>query len=70
MFGEFLITHGIIDRRQLEEALGVQKDMGKPLGETLVHLGFLEPGSLDAYLEKHLLVNADSLINDPDLRAV
>ena len=70
MFGEFLVSHGVIDRRQLEEALGVQKEMGKPLGETLVSLGFMEAGSLDGYLERHLLQNADSLINDPDIRAV
>lgn len=69
MFGEFLISHNVIDKRQLEEALEAQKDMGKPLGETLVELGFLEAGSLDLYLERHLLHNADSLINDPELRA-
>lgn len=70
MFGEFLISHGVISQRQLEEALSAQKEMGKPLGETLVALGFMEAGSLESYLERHLLHNADSLINDPDLRAV
>ena len=70
MFGEFLISHGVIDRYQLNEALRVQKEMGKPLGETLVSLGFMEAGSLESYLERHLLHNADSLINDPDLSAV
>ncbi len=58
MFGEFLIVNGAITREQLEEALSRQKEMGTPLGETLVIIG---------YLEHHLLQRAEDIINDPEL---
>ena len=69
MFGDFLISHGVIDKDQLDKALSAQKEIGKPLGETLVHLGFLELSALELYLERHLLHRASDLINDPDLVA-
>jgi len=67
MFGEFLIFQGVIDEKQLNEALVAQKEIGKPLGETLVHLGYIEMSALEQYLERHLLHRADELVKDPDL---
>lgn len=67
MFGEFLIVNGAITREQLEEALSRQKEMGTPLGETLVIIGYLEHHHLDMYLEQHLLQRAEDIINDPEL---
>ncbi|MGL4368831.1 MAG: hypothetical protein ACRCUT_04060 [Spirochaetota bacterium] len=69
MFGEFLIAHGIINENQLNDALRTQKDIEKPLGETLVHLGYIEKTVLESFLEQHLLHRADDLVNDPDLRS-
>jgi len=70
MFGQFLLRQGVISEPQLSEALTAQKDLGKPLGETLVHLGYIEMGVLELHLEQHLLHHAEELINDPDLQAV
>jgi len=38
--GELLVERGIIDPRQLEKALSVQKEKGGLIGEILVELGF------------------------------
>ena len=38
--GELLIERGIIDQRQLDKALAVQKERGGLIGEILVELGF------------------------------
>lgn len=40
--GELLIEHGIIDKRQLDEALAVQQDKGGLIGEIMVELGFVK----------------------------
>ena len=64
MFGDFLISHGVIDKDQLDKALSAQKEIGKPLGETLVHLGFLEISALELYLERHLLHNDNICLED------
>jgi len=40
--GELLIERGIINKRQLENALGVQKEKGGLLGEVLVELGLVK----------------------------
>lgn len=39
--GELLIERRLITREQLEEALRLQKDNGKPLGQNLVELGYI-----------------------------
>jgi len=44
--GELLIKNGIITRRQLDEALDVQKKRKKRLGEILVELGYINSGDL------------------------
>jgi type IV pilus assembly protein PilB len=38
--GELLVERGIIDHKQLEKALAVQKEKNSLLGEVLVELGF------------------------------
>lgn len=38
--GELLIERSIINQRQLEKALGIQKEKGGLIGEILVELGF------------------------------
>lgn len=40
--GEILIDGGVIDERQLEEALARQKTLGLKLGEALAHLGYVK----------------------------
>lgn len=40
--GEILIDGGVIDERQLEEALDRQKTLGLKLGEALAHLGYVK----------------------------
>lgn len=63
MFGEFLINRGIIDNKQLEQALGKQKQINKMLGETLVDLGFIEAENLDFLLKEHLLHRSDDILS-------
>ncbi len=38
--GELLVERGVIDQRQLEKALALQKEKGGLIGEILVELGF------------------------------
>jgi hypothetical protein len=39
--GDIVVERGLIDQRQLDEALAVQRDGGAKLGEILVDLGFI-----------------------------
>lgn len=39
--GEALVTRGLIDREQLEEAVGLQERQGSRLGEVLAHGGYV-----------------------------
>lgn len=46
-FGEFLVTQGLLTRAQLHQGLAMQADLRRrgqsmPLGEVLVHCGYLE----------------------------
>ncbi|MBI4336084.1 MAG: hypothetical protein HY589_05460, partial [Candidatus Omnitrophica bacterium] len=56
--GEILINEGLISAAQLEEALSAQaKDVNrKPIGETLVKMGFISEESLALALSKKLNV--------------
>lgn len=45
--GEFLVARGLIDRRQLFEALTVQARHRCRIGDALVWLGHLERGNLE-----------------------
>ncbi len=39
LFGEILISEGLIDKEQLEQALEVQRETGESLGSVLVRMG-------------------------------
>jgi hypothetical protein len=44
--GELLVQAGAIDDAQLQSALGEQRQWGRPLGMTLVRMGFLDEDTL------------------------
>jgi type IV pilus assembly protein PilB len=44
--GELLVQAGAIDEAQLKSALGEQRQWGRPLGMTLVRMGFLDEDTL------------------------
>ena len=44
--GDLLVASGTIDEAQLASALGEQKQWGRPLGMTLVRMGFLDEETL------------------------
>jgi type IV pilus assembly protein PilB len=52
--GEILVRAGVIDEHQLKAALGEQRRWGRPLGATLVKLGFLEEKELVRALASQL----------------
>ncbi|MDQ1343870.1 MAG: type pilus assembly protein PilB, partial [Patescibacteria group bacterium] len=72
--GEILVEKKIIDEEQLEKALAYQKHNNKPLGESLLELGFVEEHALLSIVSRqlgiqYLDVSKDSFaIIDPDLR--
>jgi type IV pilus assembly protein PilB len=52
--GELLVQAGAIDEAQLKSALGEQRQWGRPLGMTLVRMGFLEEDTLVQILASQL----------------
>jgi type IV pilus assembly protein PilB len=52
--GELLVQAGAIDEAQLKSALGEQRQWGRPLGMTLVRMGFLEEDTLVQTLASQL----------------
>ena len=50
--GQILVEHKIITKKQLDEALKVQKKKGGLLGIILVEMGHLNPKLLADYIEK------------------
>jgi len=44
--GELLVESGVIDAAQLQSALGEQRQWGRPLGMTLVRMGFIDEDTL------------------------
>ncbi len=46
LIGELLVKSGIITEDQLNEALAIQKENNKRLGEILIELGYLKPKDL------------------------
>ena len=52
--GELLIKAGRISESQLNAALAEQKRCGRPLGSTLVHMGFIGEGDLVDVLARQL----------------
>ncbi len=59
--GEILLAAGIIDRMQLDAALGEQSRWGRRLGVTLIKMGFVEEGHLIRALAKQLGLPVASL---------
>jgi len=59
--GELLIEAGVIDLMQLQSGLGEQKKWGRPLGQTLVELGFISEGALVRALSNQLNIQAVEL---------
>lgn len=59
--GEILVRAGVIDQHQLNSALGEQRRWGKPLGATLVKLGFVEERDLVRALASQLSLPVASL---------
>lgn len=52
--GEILIDAGIINDRQLEEALESQRSLGMKLGEALIHLGYVQEDDILLTMKKQL----------------
>jgi hypothetical protein len=52
--GEILLRAGVIDRHQLQAALGEQRRWGRRLGSTLIKLGFVEERALVRALASQL----------------
>lgn len=61
--GELLVEAGVIDVMQLQSGLGEQKKWGRPLGQTLVDLGFLHEITLVQALSSQLNIPAVDLQN-------
>lgn len=67
---ETLIAESVISYDQLNEALEIQKQTGKKLGETLLDLGYINEQKLVASLSKHYRVpaiNLEQLEISPDV---
>jgi type IV pilus assembly protein PilB len=54
LFGEFLISKGLITHRELAEALNVQRQQGGRLGEIVLRLKMLGDSDVAAALAEHL----------------
>ncbi len=52
--GELLVMAGAIDQTQLGAALAEQRKFGRPLGTTLVRMGFLDEEALVRTLARQL----------------
>jgi len=52
--GELLVSNKIISEKQLENALSVQKDSGKKLGDILIDMGFVDEQTFLNFLSKKL----------------
>jgi type IV pilus assembly protein PilB len=69
--GDILIARGIINQRQLEEALELQRLTPAPLGSILAHLGFVDEDSLVTALAEEYSVRPWNLrATPPDQKAV
>ncbi len=69
--GDILIERGLINQRQLEEALDLQRLTPAPLGSILAHLGFIGEETLVKALAEEYAVQPWDLRSDPpDSKAV
>ncbi len=68
--GETLIAERVINYDQLNDALEIQKQTGKKLGETLLELGYIDEQKLVSFLSKYYRVpaiNLEQLELSPDV---
>jgi type IV pilus assembly protein PilB len=63
--GEILIDSGLIDKTQLEAALGRQKTWGGKLGHTLIEMGFVNEEALAEAISKYIKIPYVNLFNPP-----
>ena len=56
--GEILVQAGVIDEVQLKAALGEQRKWGRPLGQTLVEMRFIDESTLVRLLSTQLNIPA------------
>ncbi|HUW20850.1 MAG TPA: GspE/PulE family protein [Sedimentisphaerales bacterium] len=54
LFGEFLVSKGLLDRRRLIEALNQQREQGGRLGEVLLRLKMVSDEHITSALAEHL----------------
>ncbi len=69
-FGELLLEYGIINDRQLNDALRRQSQVGGYIGSILEEMGFLDENSLSGFLSKQFNVPSVNLFEttiDPDV---
>ena len=55
--GELLLQKGVVSAEELKEALNKQKELGLPLGETLIELNFISENQLLNFLSRQLKVD-------------
>ncbi len=60
--GEYLVSRGVITRKQLEQAITIQKNEGGLLGIILKKLGFVEGDTIEEYTLMRMRQNATQLI--------
>ena len=60
-FGDMLLDAGLIQKKQLEEALGVQKTEGGRLGYILTKLGFISDEEVTSFLSRQYGIPAVNL---------
>jgi type IV pilus assembly protein PilB len=72
LMGSILMTAGLVNKEQLEEALQIQKESKERLGEILVKLGFINEDNLNKVLAEQLEIPIASPedFNNADLEAV
>src|SRR3954467_839730 len=69
--GQVLTELGVIDERQLQSALGHQKQWGGKIGESLVHKGFCNEDDVVEALTRHLNMPRVRLADlKPDARVI
>jgi type IV pilus assembly protein PilB len=56
LFGDFLVSQGLITQEQLRDALGYQREGGGRLGQVLVKLKMLSDSQITSALAEHLAI--------------
>ncbi len=67
LFGELLVSRGLLSKEDLERAMQTQQDKGGRLGEVLTHMGLLDDEAITQALAEHLSLDYISLEDkDPE----